>query len=102
MVTPSDRHILPTVSFTPTPSPTALSLPSQRLHALAALSGSLTDALDPVEAAELVERKALAALDATSAIVVTLGPFPPLIDLSSSAGVVSTLHVVHAIGLPAE
>jgi signal transduction histidine kinase len=74
---------------------------SARLRALAALSGSLTDALGPQDAANLVEQQALSALGATSAIVVTLGPFPP------SAGEFiapdsTRLHVVHAIGLPAE
>jgi signal transduction histidine kinase len=74
---------------------------SERLRALAALSGSLTDALGPESAANLVEQQALSALGATSAIVVTLGPFPP------SPGVLTPpdstkLHVVHAIGLPAE
>jgi signal transduction histidine kinase len=76
---------------------------SRRLRALAALSGSLTDALTPKEAADLVEQKALSALDATSAIVVTLGPFPPSpksvkVDLADA----QVLHVVHAIGLPGE
>ena len=74
---------------------------STRLRALAALSGSLTDALGPEDAANLVEQQALSALGATSAIVVTLGPFP------ASAGEFippdsTRLHVVHAIGLPAE
>jgi GAF domain-containing protein len=76
---------------------------SRRLRALAALSGSLTDALSPAEAADLVEQKALSALDATSAVVVTLGPFPPAlknIDLDPADAQV--LHVVHAIGLPGE
>jgi signal transduction histidine kinase len=76
---------------------------SQRLRALATLSGSLTDALSPEEAADLVERKALSALGATSAIVVTLGAFPivgggPKPEPPAKP----TLHVVHAIGLPAE
>ena len=78
---------------------------SRRLRALAALSGSLTDALSPEEAANLVQQKALSALGATSAVVVTLGPFPPdatgpdsdPVDLDSR-----TLNVVHAIGIPAE
>jgi signal transduction histidine kinase len=72
---------------------------------LAALSGSLTDALGPEEAADLVERKALSALGATSAVVVTLGPFPPPIAPSVGAfapNFATTLTVVHAIGLPAE
>jgi signal transduction histidine kinase len=76
---------------------------SRRLRALAALSGSLTDPLTPREAADLVEQKALSALDATSAIVVTLGPFPPAmknIDLDPADAQV--LHVVHAIGIPGE
>ncbi|HET7458755.1 MAG TPA: ATP-binding protein [Gemmatimonadaceae bacterium] len=88
--------------------PPALGEPSgasQRLRALAALSGSLTDALAPGEAADLVERKALSALGATSAVVVTLGPFPPAArreDAPSGPPPNATLHVVHAIGLPAE
>lgn len=48
------------------------------LRAVAALSGSLTDALAPEDAASLIEKEALAALGATSAVVVTLGVFPPL------------------------
>ena len=78
---------------------------SRRLRALAALSGSLTDALGPAEAADLVEQKALSALGATSAVVVTLGPFPPPIAPSVGAfapNFATTLTVVHAIGLPAE
>jgi hypothetical protein len=58
---------------------------SRRLRALAALSGSLTDALGPGEAADLVELKALSALGATSAVVVTLGAFPPPIAPSVRA-----------------
>jgi signal transduction histidine kinase len=78
---------------------------SRRLRALAALSGSLTDALGPAEAADLVEQKALSALGATSAVVVTLGPFPPPIAPSGGAfapNSATNLTVVHAIGLPAE
>lgn len=54
-----------------------LSDASLQLRALAALSGSLTDPLTPDQAAEIVERHALAALGATSAVIVTLGNFPP-------------------------
>lgn len=79
-------------------APIAVSAASRRLRALATLSGSLTDALGPAEAADLVEQKALSALGATSAVVVTLGSFPPLVP--APAGVAPTLHVVHAIGLP--
>ncbi|WP_025414986.1 sensor histidine kinase [Gemmatirosa kalamazoonensis] len=78
---------------------------SVRLRALAALSGSLTDALHPKEAVDLVEQQALSALGATSAVVVTLGTFPPPLRSVLGAPVMSvgtTLHVVHAIGLPAE
>lgn len=78
---------------------------SRRLRALAALSGSLTDALSPGEAADLVERKALSALDATSAIVVTLGPFPPnAVRTSGDSHPIANdvLHVVHAMGVPRE
>ena len=76
---------------------------SHRLRALAALSGSLTDALSPKGAADLVEQKALSALGATSAVVVTLGSFPPPPGVDASKpDTAATLHVVHAIGLPAE
>jgi signal transduction histidine kinase len=78
---------------------------SHRLRALAALSGSLTDALAPKEAADLVEQKALSALGATSAVVVTLGTFPPPVPAFLGAptpAVGTALHVVHAIGLPTE
>ena len=74
---------------------------SARLRALAALSGSLTDALGPEDAASLVEQQALSALGATSAIVVTLGPFPPSVGEFTPPDS-TRLHVVHAIGLPAE
>ncbi len=81
-----------------------ISRASRRLRALAELSGSLTDALGPAEAADLVEQRALSALDATSAVVVTLGPFPPLEKRSENESKVpeGVLHVVHAIGLPSE
>src|SRR5689334_17874022 len=77
---------------------------SRRLRALAALSGSLTDALGPEEAADLVEQKALSALGATSAVVVTLGPFPVRVKPPARApdATDNVLHVVHAIGLPNE
>ena len=75
---------------------------SARLRALAALSGSLTDALDPEEAAQLVEMQALSALGATSAVVVTLGPFPPPLAMLPAERAPPVLQVIHAIGLPAE
>jgi signal transduction histidine kinase len=78
---------------------------SRRLRALAALSGSLTDALSPEDAASLVQQKALSALGATSAVVVTLGAFPPAGPTASSTDAppaTATLNVVHTIGLPAE
>ena len=78
---------------------------SRRLRALATLSGSLTDALSPEDAASLVEQKALSALGATSAVVVTLGPFPPITAPDGAPGAEPddvTLTVVHAIGLAAE
>jgi signal transduction histidine kinase len=87
------------------PSSGVVSGASRRLRALASLSGSLTDALGPQEAADLVEKQALSALGATSAVVVTLGPFPPLFPAAAGAPTPplgSALHVVHAIGLPAE
>jgi len=85
--------------------PVAISRASARLRALATLSGSLTDALTPEAAADLVQQEALSALGATSAIVVTLGDFPPA-PMSGIAGLElspsTTLHVVHAMGLPDE
>jgi signal transduction histidine kinase len=75
---------------------------SRRLRALAALSGSLTDALNPKDAADLVEQKALSALDATSAIVVTLGVFPSPAKAGQVSAADHVLHVVHAIGVPKE
>jgi signal transduction histidine kinase len=98
----------PTVPVPPHPGD-ALGAPvsgaSVRLRALAALSGSLTDALSPLDAADLVEPQALFALGATSAVVVTRGRFPPPFPAVPGAPVLpagSALHVVHAIGLPAE
>jgi signal transduction histidine kinase len=82
---------------------------SARLRALAALSGSLTDALTPEAAAYLVEQKALTALGAVSAAVVTLGAFPPPSAFPRGPAreigayeppAALTLHVVHAIGVP--
>jgi signal transduction histidine kinase len=83
--------------------PGGISGASQRLRALSTLSGSLTDALNPEDAASLVEEKALSALGASSAIVVTLGPFPPppeSVPVTEQAAPV--LRVVHAIGLADE
>ena len=87
----------------PLVQPYPISGASQRLRALAALSGSLTDALGPEDAAQLVERQALSALGATSAVVVTLGSFPvSATAMSASERATNVLRVVHAIGLPAE
>lgn len=89
----------------PSPKHRPISGASRRLRALAALSGSLTDSLGPEEAADLVERQALSALGATSAVVVTLGAFPPPAakNAAPATGRAATrLHVVHVIGLPAE
>ena len=87
----------------PLVQPYPISGASQRLRALAALSGSLTDALGPEDAAQLVERQALSALGATSAVVVTLGSFPASATaMSASERATNVLRVVHAIGLPAE
>jgi len=89
--------------------PEVVSGASVRLRALAALSGSLTDALTPEAAAYLVEQKALTALGAVSAVVVTLGAFPPpsafprgqaLAPIAYAPPPALTLHVVHAIGVP--
>jgi signal transduction histidine kinase len=84
---------------------------SGHLRALAALSGSLTDALNPEDAAYLVEQKALTALGAVSAVVVTVGAFPPPSAFPRGHARVPapvayapppalTLHVLRAIGLP--
>ena len=84
---------------------TTISSASLRLRALATLSGSLTDALDPDEAARLVEEQALSALGATSAVVVTLGRFPSEsapTNGNSPASPDALLYLVHAIGLPNE
>ena len=90
---------------------------SRQLRALAMLSGSLTDPLTPTDAADVVERQALAVLDATSAVVVTLGAFPPndavhsalLLDgapapeaLEGAVRTAAILTLVHAIGVPAQ
>ncbi|MDQ2891226.1 MAG: GAF domain-containing sensor histidine kinase [Gemmatimonadota bacterium] len=78
---------------------------SERLRALASLSGSLTDSLSPEDAADLVEKKALSALGATSAVVVTLGNFPTATSGSSKPAQTpgpALLTVVHAIGVPAD
>ena len=81
---------------------------SYRLRSLASLSGSLTDALTPEDAASLIELKALSALGATSAVVVTLGQFPPSHTPAAQARkaqaplVASSLVLVHAIGVPSE
>ena len=80
----------------------AVSGASRRLRALATLSGSLTDALGPDEAAHLVEKQALSALGATSAVVVTLGDFPPTGLPAARPPAKPHLSLVHAIGLPAE
>ena len=80
----------------------AVSGASRRLRALSTLSGSLTDALTPEDAASLVEQKALSALGATSAVVVTFGPFPPVISLKLVVKETPLLTVLHAVGLPAE
>lgn len=103
-----DRPAPPALQTGPSAAPArdAVSGASRRLRALAALSGSLTDALGPAEAAVLVERQALSALGATSAVVVTLGAFPPpagaTVGESAAAAAAPKLHVVHAIGLPKE
>ena len=112
MIAPSSEPLNPaplafvSPQISPQPAPLdgldAISDASQRLRALSALSGSLTDALDPEDAANLVEQKALSALGAASAVVVTLGPFPPPAIRAAEEGAASVLMVVHAMGLPAE
>jgi signal transduction histidine kinase len=76
---------------------------SLRLRSLAALSGSLTDVLSPEDAAALIEQKALSALGATSAVVVTLTNFQA--NPGSPEGpshVFPPLTLVHAIGVHSE
>ncbi|GAC1647336.1 MAG: hypothetical protein NVS4B3_01230 [Gemmatimonadaceae bacterium] len=90
-----------------------ISAASRQLRALAMLSGSLTDPLTPEDAADVVERQALAVLGATSAVVVTLGQFPPVPAAEPSVrrkalratdartggvGAAETLTLVRAIG----
>lgn len=103
---PSAENVDPTTSQPASTSYTSdgISAASRRLRALAALSGSLTDALDAKAAADLIEQQAFSAFDATSAIVVTLGAFPPATDAHGDhqVHVEPVLHVVHAIGLQAE
>jgi signal transduction histidine kinase len=104
-LTPSDAHGAPGGRATVDGPREVVSAASRRLRALAALSGSLTDAMDPADAADLVEQQALSALGATSAVVVTLGPFPssaPPAWKAHAPAASATLHVVHAIGVPAE
>jgi signal transduction histidine kinase len=81
---------------------------SHRLRALASLSGSLTDSLSPADAADFIEKEALAVLSASSAVVITLdalpSPHPRIIEDASAAGDAraQSLHLVHAIGIPGE
>lgn len=104
------------VTTVPVNARAAISDASRQLRALARLSGSLTDPLTPSDAADIVERQALAVLGATSAVVVTLGAFPPndgadaavLLDATppaeprdATARARETLTLVHAIGVPA-
>jgi signal transduction histidine kinase len=90
----------------------AISNASRRLRALAELSGSLTDPLTAEEAADLVERQALAVLGASSAVVVTLAQLAPNVSgnrqpsslpaIPTTARSSDILKLVHAIGLPAD
>jgi PAS domain S-box-containing protein len=68
---------------------------SYRLRALASLSGALTDPLSPAEASRVVSDLGLATLGASSASVVTLGPFPPDRQASTPP---DALHVVAHVG----
>ena len=93
----------------PVAAPDGVSDASHQLRALAALSGSLTDPLTPEEASAIVERHALAALGATSAVVVTFGDFPHN-EMGESSPAPSAgdteptaadeLTLIHAIGVP--
>jgi signal transduction histidine kinase len=85
---------------------------SRELRALALLSGSLTDPLTAEDAANVIERQALSVLGATSAVVVTLGDFPPSqadgrASIPSFRGITSltagrdVLTLVHAVGVSA-
>ena len=98
-VSSSSRHVA-TPARNPDDDPRSA---SHRLRALALLSGSLTDALSPEDAASLVEREALVALGATSAIVVTLGAFPSEHVLAAGEPAPSpSLMLIHAIGIAEE
>jgi signal transduction histidine kinase len=77
-----------------------LSHPSSRLRALAALSGSLTDALSPADAASLVEQKALRVLGAASALVTTIGAFPAGATRVEDMPTPDGMRILHAMGLP--
>lgn len=91
---------LPTNAGSTRPADRSTAGASNRLRALASLSGSLTDALTMEVAANLVEKEALSALGATSAVVVTLGAFPPPPAGSAAPDNQKTsFHVLHAIGL---
>ena len=80
-----------------------VSAASLRLRALSTLSGSLTDALTPEVAGNLIEMQALTALGATGAVVVTLGSFPPLPGTPPTLqGPDARLHVVQSVGVDAE
>ena len=114
MVAPDDRTSRPapadasSLALSPSARPAdegaTISVASRRLRALARLSGSLTDALSPEDAAMVVERRALAVLGATGAIVMTRGVFPPVVATASPVADRADrarLRMVHAIGLPA-
>lgn len=77
---------------------------SRRLRALAALSGSLTDAMTVAEAADLVEQQALAVLGASSAVLVTLAREAP--NNAGQAPIAAhsseVLKLIHAIGVSAD
>jgi signal transduction histidine kinase len=79
--------------------------PSQRLRALAELSGSLTDSLHPEDAADLVEQQALSAMGANGAVVMTLGDFPGTARTAEAPSTTTrsrvALTVLHAIGVSA-
>ena len=108
---PVPRFHRPAAGGTPTASE-IISDASRELRALAMLSGSLTDPLTPEDAADVIERQALSVLGATSAVVVTLGEFPPnasdfqtpvscATEDGSPTPSAQTLTLVHAVGTPA-
>jgi signal transduction histidine kinase len=78
---------------------------SARLRVVAALAGSLSDSLCLDEAAVLVEERALVALGATSAVILTFESSPPITQSAAAEDALrheTTLNVLHTLGGSAE